>query len=366
VSVSEAFDTSTPSGRAFLHMLMTFAQWERETIGERTSAKMSAARRKGRYTGGVPVLGYRVEDRKLVVDEAEALRVRAIFDLFLDQGSLSATVRELARRSWDRKRWVTKKGEERGGGPFTKSNLRQLLTNVVYLGRVRHRGEEFEGEHDAIVDEDVFDEVQRRLRSNGHRRAARSEHGAFLRGLVFCSQCGTRMNHATTRKGGRIYRYYVCSRAQSEGWSFCPSQSVAAGDIEQATLDEVRTVGADPDLVMGPLREARKLRTAKIRDVERELKLLADQLANGLPPDRRREAERRRVRLDREVAGLRALVIDRADLAATMTEFTPLWDALTCPEQAELAALLIEKIAWDGTARTMDVTFREEVAHAVG
>jgi site-specific DNA recombinase len=347
-------------------MLMTFAQWERETIGERTSAKMSAARRKGRYTGGVPVLGYRVEDRKLVINEAEALRVRAIFDLFLEHRSLSATVRELARRGWERKRWITKKGEERGGGAFTKSNLHQLLTNVVYLGRVRHRGEEFEGEHAAIVDEPVFDEVQRRLRSNGHRRAARSEHGAFLRGLLWCSHCETPMGHATTRKGGRVYRYYVCSRAQSNGWSCCPSPSVAAGDIEEATLGEIRTIGADPDLVMATLREARKLRTAKIKDLEREQRLLADQLANGLPPDRRREAERRRVRLDRELDGLRALAIDRADLAATMTEFTPLWESLTYPEQAELAGLLIERIAWDGVARTMDVTFREEVAHAVG
>jgi site-specific DNA recombinase len=366
VSVSEAFDTSTPSGRAFLHMLMTFAQWERETIGERTSAKMSAARRKGRWTGGVPVLGYRVEDRKLVVDEGEALRVRAIFALFLDQGSLSATGSELARRGWERKRWVTRNGEERGGGAFTKSNLRALLTNPVVVGRVRHRGEEFEGEHEAIVDQDIFDEVQRHLRSNGHRRAARSEHGAFLRGLLHCAHCGCRMNHATTRKGGRVYRYYVCARAQSEGWSTCPSPSVSAGDIEAAVLDEIRTVGADPDLVMATLREARKLRIAKIRDVEHELRLLADQLANGLPPDRRREAERRRMRLDRELDGLRALAIDRADLAAAMTEFTPLWDALTYPEQAELAGLLIEKIVWDGMDRTMDITFREEVAHAVG
>jgi site-specific DNA recombinase len=365
VSVSEAFDTSTPSGRAFLHMLMTFAQWERETIGERTSAKMSAARRKGRYTGGVPVLGYRVEDRKLVVDEAEAERVRAIFALFLDHGSLSATARELARRGWERKRWVTKKGEERGGGPFSKANLDALLTNPVVVGRVRHRGEEFEGEHDAIVDEAVFQEVQRRLRTNGYRRAVRSEHGAFLRGLLRCAHCGCRMNHATTRKGGRVYRYYVCSRAQSNGWSSCRAPSVAAGDIEAAVLDEIRAVGADPDLVMATLREARKLRTAKIRDVERELKLLADQLANGLPPDRRREAERRRGRLDRELDGLRALVVDRADLAQTMGEWEPLWSALTYPEQAELAGLLIEEIVWDGVGRTMDITFKQELAHVV-
>jgi site-specific DNA recombinase len=365
VSVTEQFNTSTPAGRLMLNMIASFAEYERALIAERTSDKMSAARRKGRYTGGVPVLGYRVEDRKLVVDEAEAVRVRAIFDLFLDQGSLSATARELARRGWERKRWVTRKGEERGGGPFTKPNLHQLLTNVVYLGRVRHRGKEFPGEHDAIIDQAVFEEVQRRLRSNGHRRAARSEHGAFLRGLLYCAHCGCRMNHATTRKGGRVYRYYVCSRAQSEGWSSCRSPSIAAGDIEAAVLDEIRTIGADPDLVMATLREARRLRTAKIRDMERELKLLADQLTNGLPPDRRREAERRRTRLERELDGLSALAIDRADLAATMGEWEPIWLALTFPEQAELAGHLIERIVWDGVARSMDITFREEVAHAV-
>ncbi|MCA9299909.1 MAG: recombinase family protein, partial [Phycisphaerales bacterium] len=148
VSVTEQLNTSTPSGRLHLNMVMSFAQHEREVISERTRDKMSAARRKGRWTGGYPVLGYDIdpEGGRLHVNEDEATRARAIFDLYLEQGSLLSTVRELRRLGWTSKRWTTRKGAERGGRPFTKATLSYFLTNRIYVGQVAFQGKVYDGE----------------------------------------------------------------------------------------------------------------------------------------------------------------------------------------------------------------------------
>jgi site-specific DNA recombinase len=133
VSVTQQFNTATSMGRLVLNVLLSFAQFEREIIAERTRDKIAAARRKGKWAGGHPVLGYDVDPRslKLVVNEVEAARVRAIFALYLEHQGLLAVVQELDRRGWRTKRWTTRQGHERGGRPFTKTSLHQLLTNVT-------------------------------------------------------------------------------------------------------------------------------------------------------------------------------------------------------------------------------------------
>jgi site-specific DNA recombinase len=162
VSVSEQFDTSTPGGRMHRNMLLTFAQYERELIAERTRDKVHAARRKGRFTGGTLPLGYdsHPEGGWLVVNQAEAHRVRTIFEMFLEKESMVDTVQELDRRGWTLKAWTTKQGRQFGGGAFDVHALRRLLTNAVYLGKMPFQGEVYDAEHDAIVDQDVWDRVQ--------------------------------------------------------------------------------------------------------------------------------------------------------------------------------------------------------------
>ena len=125
VSVTQQFNTTSSMGRLTLNILLSFAQFEREIISERTRDKMGAARRKGKRLGGAPVLGYNVDPqtRRLVPHPEEAMRVQAIFQLYLDRGGLIPTVRELARRGWVTKRWMTRKGTVVGGRPFNKANL---------------------------------------------------------------------------------------------------------------------------------------------------------------------------------------------------------------------------------------------------
>src|SRR5688572_27855994 len=138
VSVTQQFNTATSMGRLVLNVLLSFAQFEREIISERTRDKIAATRRKGKWAGGHPLLGYDVDPAgyKLVVNTTEAERVRQIFALYLEHESLLPVVEELARRKCAVKRWQTRKGPERGGQPFTRTSLYRLLTNVVYAGKV--------------------------------------------------------------------------------------------------------------------------------------------------------------------------------------------------------------------------------------
>jgi hypothetical protein len=163
-------------GRLVLNVLLSFAQFEREIISERTRDKIAATRRKGKWCGGIPVLGYDVDPQvlRLAVNPKEATRVRAIFDLYLEHQALLPVVRELERRGWRTKAWVTRKGRKIGGQPFTKTSLHRLLTNAIYAGKLRYKKELHNGEHAAIVDPAKWRKVQELLqcnRSQGFKRA---------------------------------------------------------------------------------------------------------------------------------------------------------------------------------------------------
>src|SRR5919201_1634732 len=148
VSVTQHFNSATSMGRLVLNVLLSFAQFERELIAERTRDKMAAARRKGKWSGGLPILSSNVDARtkKLVVNEAEAARVRTIFALYLQYRSLPAVVEDLTWRGWCTKQTQTRPGRVRGGRPFTKGSLYQLLSNVTYIGQVRYKDEVHAGE----------------------------------------------------------------------------------------------------------------------------------------------------------------------------------------------------------------------------
>lgn len=240
VAVTQQFNTSTSLGRLTLNILLSFAQFERELIGERTRDKMSAARRKGKWVGGYPVLGYDVDPKggRLLVNEAEAERVREIFTLFEQYGSAIPTLTEIERRGWTLKRWTPKSGKLRAGGPFAQNSLRRLLTNVLYTGAISHKGHQYAGEHGAIVDIGTWKRVQALLKHPSAFAAgrARNKHNALLSGLLFCESCGTRMVYSYSGKLDRRYPYYVCLNAQRKGWAVCPTKSLPARHIEDSVL----------------------------------------------------------------------------------------------------------------------------------
>ena len=245
VSVTQQFNTTTSLGRLTLNILLSFAQFEREIISERTSDKMSAARRKGKWIGGTPVLGYDVDPAggRLMVNQTEARRVRDIFALFRQHHSLSAVVAELARRRWKTKSWKSQNGTAHAGRVFAKASLRRLLTNAVYTGMVEHRGATYAGEQASIVEPSLWQEVNAKLR--GDPRAGtptiRTPQNALLAGVLICNSCQRPMIPTYTVKPGRRYRYYVCQAARQNGWSSCPTKSVPARMIEDSVLDQLRT-----------------------------------------------------------------------------------------------------------------------------
>ena len=218
VSVTQQFNTTSSLGRLTLNILLSFAQFEREIIGERTRDKMSAARRKGKWVGGTPVLGYDVDPAggRLIVNETEAKRVRQIFRLFLQHHSLSDVVAELARRRWKTKSRTSQNGKAQIGRAFTKPSLRRLLTNAVYAGKVEHRGEMYGGEHARLVEPPLWQEVNTELRAARRTEpgATRTPQNALLAGLLLCQSCQRPMVPTYTARPGRRYRYYVHSAAE--------------------------------------------------------------------------------------------------------------------------------------------------------
>jgi site-specific DNA recombinase len=265
VSVTQHFNSATSMGRLVLNVLLSFAQFEHELIAERTRDKMAAARRKGKWSGGLPVLGYDVDTRtrKLVVNEEEASRVRAIFALYREHESLLPVVEELGRRGWCTKQSLTRQGRVRGGRPFTKCSLYQLLTNVTYLGQVRYHQEVHPGEQPALVDQQVWQQVQALLAHNGgvRRSAGRNPSQALLQGLVRCRPCGCAMTPAHVTRGNKRYRYYTCSSAQKKGWHTCPSKSVPAALLERYVLAQIAPHDQEPaQPTRTPSQQAQRLR----------------------------------------------------------------------------------------------------------
>ncbi|SNR52176.1 recombinase family protein [Paracoccus sediminis] len=288
VSVTQSFNTTTSMGRLTLNILLSFAQFEREVTAERIRDKVAASRKKGMWMGGVPPFGYRVENRKLLVDEPPAAHVRWIFARFIEIGSCTLLAREGARGL----------GTPRGNR-IDKKYLYRMLSNRAYLGEAVHKGDSYPGEHEAIIDRETWDRVHAILQESPRKRAARTraETPALLKGLLFGPD-GAAFSPTHTRKGGRLYRYYVSQTVLKHGAGSCPVGRVPAGEIEAAVIDQLRAVFRQPEIVAGTWKAARTQDDG----------------------------------------------ITEADARAALQKLDPLWDELFPAEQARIVALLVERV----------------------
>jgi site-specific DNA recombinase len=243
VAVTQQLNTTTSLGRLTLNVLLSFAQFEREITGERTRDKLRAARRKGKWIGGVPVLGYDVaaEGGRLVVNEREAEQVREVFELYSQHRSLAAVLEEVERRGWTTKAYWSKRGKHHGGRHFRESTLFRLLTNALYVGKVEHGGEFYEGEQAAIVDRASWESIQIELRvGSAIRRTVQPKPCALLNGLVYCYFCKRPMSQTIAAAHGRQYRYYSCRRPHQGMGAACPGRAVPAHILEQSVIAQLR------------------------------------------------------------------------------------------------------------------------------
>ncbi len=246
VSVTQSFNTTTSMGRLTLNVLLSFAQFEREVTGERIRDKIAASKRKGIWVGGVIPFGYALQDRKLVVDEAEAATVRMIFARYLALGSLPALQRELRQQGVVTRQRQMRTGGTRGGVALTNGPLQHMLRNRVYRGELNHKGQSYPAEHEAIVDADLFDAVQGRLDANRQAHTRRRQHSdALLTGLLYDDR-DNRMGPSDAIKNGMRYRYYV-SAATIQGRTADAGlvARVPAQDLEAAVLDALASAGHD-------------------------------------------------------------------------------------------------------------------------
>jgi DNA invertase Pin-like site-specific DNA recombinase len=211
VAATQQFNTTTSIGRLTLNVLLSFAQFEREVIGERIRDKVAASKRKGIWMGGVLPLGYDVHQRKLVVNPDEAETVRGIFERYLELGSVRMLENDLRQRGIVSSFRVTRSGKARGGKQFSRGALYHLLSNPIYLGEIRHKQERHPGQHEAIVSRELWERVQQSLRDRGVRsgEGRKTEaSGSPLGGKLF-DESGEPLYVQGAAKGQRRYRYYV-------------------------------------------------------------------------------------------------------------------------------------------------------------
>ena len=289
VSVTQSFNTTTSMGRLTLNILLSFAQFEREVTAERIRDKVKASRMKGIFMGGNPPYGYKPKDRKLVIDEEEARHVRWIFSRFLEIGSATELAREATRRGIRTPR----------GNAMSKNFLYRILNNRVYIGEAVHKGTGYAGEHQRLIDQRTWDRVHAILQESPRLRAnnTRTETPALLKGLLYGPD-GAAFSPTHTRKGDRLYRYYVSQTVLKHGAGKCPVARVPAAEIEAAVIDQIRGMLRAPEVVVASWRAAQPE-------------------CEGLQEDEVREA-----------------------LAA----LDPLWAELFPAEQARIIQLLIERV----------------------
>ncbi|MDA1355227.1 MAG: recombinase family protein, partial [Proteobacteria bacterium] len=242
VSVTQQFNTTSSMGRLTLNMLLSFAQFEREVTGERIRDKIAASKKKGMWMGGNVALGYDVKDRKLVINEAEAETVRHIYRRYAALGSVLALADELDRDGIRSKIRLDRFGRTMGGKPLARGVLYLLLQNRLYRGEIVHKEASYPGQHDAIVEEALWNEVQRQLAENRIDRATGTQAAqpSLLAGLIY-DDSGARMIPSHANKKGTRYRYYVSQGLIKGSRRDAPhGRRVPAGDLEALVEERLR------------------------------------------------------------------------------------------------------------------------------
>ena len=210
VSITQSFNTTTSMGRLTLNVLLSFAQFEREVSAERIRDKILASKKKGMWMGGNPPIGYEAIDKKLIVNKNHAKTATMIFKRYLALGCVAKLKKELDTNGIASNQRISKRGNVTGGKPYSRGALYSILQNPIYIGKIRHKDKSYDGQHEAIISQNLWDDVQDKLTSQaakprGHKKAA--DHN-LLKGLLFDCE-DTRYSPDFTNKGGKRYRYYI-------------------------------------------------------------------------------------------------------------------------------------------------------------
>ena len=387
VSVTQAFNTNNSMGRLTLNILLSFAQFEREIISERVKDKMGAARKKGKWLGGPPILGYDIDrvNHKLIVNEKEAALVREIFDLYLKEKSLLKVAMILNEKGNITKQFTSKTEKTFGGKKFKNTNIQLMLKNVLYIGKVKYNDELYPGVHKAIVSEATFNNVQQILANNRVERdnPKNTPNTGLLNRILRCKACNSIMFHTyTSKKGSRKYRYYVCMSAQKRGYKSCPARSVNAQHIENAIVASLIKIANDSELRREALNDVNKhtqeeieahgKRTKILIKDARELHDKIDNLKETLrnPGANAKELERELKTLttkyeeyDRLLTEARVKEMSLGQKRITDHELeqalivnSPIWETLFPQEKHKVLKLILKEVEYSGTDGKIGLT----------
>jgi len=248
VSVTQAFNTTNSMGRLTLNVLLSFAQFEREVTGERIRDKIALSRKRGLWTGGLPPLGYDAIDKKLVINESEAITVGHIYNRYASLKNVRKLKAELDRDGYVSKHRTTKTGKKSGGKPFERGALYAILKNQTYLGLTTHKGEVFDGEHEPIIDKSEFEQVQTILAANRQRdkHKLNAKDPSLLSGKII-TDAGITLTPTHAQTHGRRYRYYVeCRKPDQQAAIQTRPVRLPASEIERSVCSELATYLMDP------------------------------------------------------------------------------------------------------------------------
>ena len=380
VSVTQHFNTKDSMGRLTLNILLSFAQFEREIISERTHDKMSAARRRGKWIGGIPILGYDIvpEGGAIVINQSEAQTVRKIFSYYIECRSIQKTLEYLNDNDIRGKQWKTRKGMIKGGNGFSLTTLNHLLKNMAYIGKINYDGHIYDAEFESLLSEEVFNRAQEIIKQNTIDKSprVRNKYNALLAGKVYCGHCGTSMVHSYTKKTKtKVYRYYTCSNATKRGWKYCPHPSLCASELEKQVVLELERISDDvklrKEIIESFYEKSRTELAEAIRNessIKRSLSDIRKQIAEADASSvkmldlRKNESETARTLLEiqSDIGNINAKIsVEESRLIEIFSNFKILWSGLTFKEQYDIVDCLIEKVVYDGVNGTIQITFRD-------
>ena len=286
VSVTQKIDTTTTMGRFFRDLLMLFAQFEREMIAERTYEKMAEQAKQGRWSGGHPILGYDAVDKKLVVNKVQAKLVELLYDKYLEVASISRTARWANDNGYGTKAMQYSNGREIKARKFTRADIQRLLSNITYIGKVRFDNMEFDGEHEGIIDDKKFVEVQMLMdaRKEKPRRGDQSQQDTLLLGLLRCGYCGcaytTSFVNKTMKDGvARRYYYYKCTTKSKQDASACCGADLKAQRIDDAVVEYIQELAKKPEHLAAVIASATEANRHGVKSLEVERTKLSKELS---------------------------------------------------------------------------------------
>jgi site-specific DNA recombinase len=384
VSVTQNFDTSSSTGKLMANLLGSFAEFERQQIGERIRDKLIETRRRGGWQAGHAPFGYTMAKGALWLHESEAPVVKRIFESYLALNSLSDVADALNAQGL----------RARKGQLWSKKLIHRVLRCKIVAGWVPYGDEHFEGKHERIIERELFEVVQAKLsRQRQHGGAkAKNKYGHLLRGLLCCAKCGRPMMNTYSRTGAKIWHYYICSSKHNAEANACVGARVPALEIERFVVERIESIGTDPNVIAVAIAATREQARARIPSLEAERRQVSDEsrrivaerdrclagIVMGGPAARYLgervgeidtqlgELERRGTAIREELLEIENLFITEAEIGAALGEFHGVWGQLIAKERARVLSLLIERIDFDGENGEVEIKYRPGGIRALG